>query len=718
MSDLNPGGIQRSSLSGSTWKLVVTPLNGPGETREVAVEAENWLSALRAARRELGEDGGMPPGASCVMSAEGEVTILDSAQRIKYVLARVSVAAAPRTASHAGVSSPVAPPSALPAAEAAPEPLAKPAPGGPSPRRSVTVAYSPEESADARRLIAQAPAPQAPSAVPQPTPRVSPSAPAAWAPPAARAPEVAAPPTRGPAQQPSEPAGPGTAKGPPGKRSVTVAYSPEESAQFRQQIQDEMAARARAQSPAPTPESTRAPTFAAPSASAPAVAQPPVTVEYRAPAPPFTPARPGPAQAPASVVPSAPPSAAPAGGRKATVAYLTSPFPGGELVPLHGRDEEPSNASPLTYRERSFFAPKPIEPARLEAILRTALEALQHELSLAARGKFVNLAVFDHSFQGRPQRPPIATLQWKDWRGNPVFSLAGNQPLPSWHPTAQGPVATSFAPPAPASVAPQSAPAPVPFVSAPLSTPVYSPAPPAILPAQPAAVAFIPPAPAPTSAAPVAFSPPVAFAPPRQERNSPVPQGAPQSPLVTPMQPLPAAPSEADREPTGDQDRRLAVAFEASQDLYFLGTPLEALEFAVKLLGDLIPSEAASGCLYDINTDEFRFVALTGPGAVERRAEAVPSTAGLLSAAVRSQRESFVIADAESDPRYDPGVDGRIGLTASNLAYLPLQRKDQLLGMLQLINRQSRQGFSEADMAVAAYIAAQVGEFLAARRRR
>src|SRR5690606_1899619 len=80
-------------------------------------------------------------------------------------------------------------------------------------------------------------------------------------------------------------------------------------------------------------------------------------------------------------------------------------------------------------------------------------------------------------------------------------------------------------------------------------------------------------------------------------------------------------------------DDRLASAFEALQDLFFLSTPLEGLEFVVRLLDDLIPCEAASACLYDINTDEFRFVALTGPGADERRGEGVPRLVGLFGAA-------------------------------------------------------------------------------------
>ena len=80
---------------------------------------------------------------------------------------------------------------------------------------------------------------------------------------------------------------------------------------------------------------------------------------------------------------------------------------------------------------------------------------------------------------------------------------------------------------------------------------------------------------------------------------------------------------------------RLANAFEAAQDLLFLSTPVEGLEFAMRLLIELIPCEATSACLYDINTDEFRFVTMSGPGAEARQGEAVPNNTGLLGVASR-----------------------------------------------------------------------------------
>jgi len=63
--------------------------------------------------------------------------------------------------------------------------------------------------------------------------------------------------------------------------------------------------------------------------------------------------------------------------------------------------------------------------------------------------------------------------------------------------------------------------------------------------------------------------------------------------------------------------------FEALHELPHKQTPHEAMEFGLELLGHMVSSAAMSGCLYDINTDEMRFVAATGPGAERRRGTAL-----------------------------------------------------------------------------------------------
>ena len=323
---------------------------------------------------------------------------------------------------------------------------------------------------------------------------------------------------------------------------------------------------------------------------------------------------------------------------------------------LSKRDEEPSAASPLRYRERGYFSPNANDVDMAEHALRAELATLRAELDPAQRGVFISLALFDHYFQGKPSRGPVATLQWKDWRGEPVFAWNASRAAVAFPTSASEPVRTSF----------------VPEVAV-----VQPAAPPAVVVGR-------------------------------------APSAAMHTPLRGPNDSWPGVPGT--REATGEQDRRLAVAFEAVQDLYFLASAAEGMDFSVKLLSELVPSEAVTGCIYDINTDELRFVALTGPGAEERRADAIPSGAGLIGTAAHSVQESIIIADVAAEPRFDPAADGRIGLESRNMLLLPLQKADNMLGVIQLINRVKRGAFTESDAAVCAYVSGQLAEFLQSKR--
>jgi hypothetical protein len=460
------------------------------------------------------------------------------------------------------------------------------------------------------------------------------------------------------------------------------------------------------------------------------------------------------------------------------------------LVTLGSRDEEPSSNSPLTYRERSYFGPPSAKRAEIENALRDELDTLRRALAGRPRGQYVNLAVFDHAFHERPDRPPVATLQWKDWRGEPTLAWAGSAETAQWRASpAQEPVTASFFPDSPAmssSVSPAAEfpypgtvaassqgvppkaqpidPFPVPAASAqqrvpaapqqhlPATSQQRVPAAPqqhlpatsqqriaapqqqvaaapqqqlAAAPQQQLAAAPQQQLAAAPQQSPAAPQPQIAAVPNPQVPAAPLPQAATAGPHPSahaPAQRQPAAPFFASptphgvRDRTGEQDKRLAIAFEASQDLYFLATPAEGLDFGVKLLHELVPCEAISGCIYDINTDEFRFVAVSGIGAEARRADAVRSTAGLFSAAVRPGLDSLIIRDVAAEPRYDPVTDGRTGLEPRDMAFFPLQKADHLLGMLQLINRLDPRGFGEGDLAVTSYVAHQLTEFLRSKR--
>ena len=548
------------------------------------------------------------------------------------------------------------------------------------------MAYSPEESAAVRAQIA-----------------ASGAAPAAEKPPS------------GPVSKPASGA----------LRTGTAEYSSKEVAEARAALLAAQKAQVALAPTEPPPPAASAPVAAAP-APASATSARKVTMAYspeesaavRAQLVAAQGAKSSASQAVSAGAPAAQPAR-----RASTVAYMESPITSTGFVVMSSRDEDPTPASPLSYRERAYFAGDHIDRSQLESLLGQELERVRAELEGRGRGQFVNLGVFDHMFQGKPLRPPIATLEWKDWRGEPVFtqSAEAQAEAQSWSGTSEGPVRSSFMPssrssqqlepvriPGAAALPTDAQPEPPAPVSAPVPSALATPnagAPPgaAELPVEPA-----PAAPASADAARRAPSTAMYTPPPAQAPSaaSGTPRGANESwPTTT-----------AKRDATGDQDRRLAVAFEAVQDLYFMSSAAEGLDFAVRLLGELVPCEAVSGSVYDINTDEFRFVAASGPGADERRAQPVLSSAGLLSVAMHSGQEAYVVADAGNDPRFDAVADGRVGLIPRNLVYLSLHRGELWLGMLQMINRESPRGFSDGDVAVASYLAVQVAEFLQARR--
>jgi hypothetical protein len=148
-------------------------------------------------------------------------------------------------------------------------------------------------------------------------------------------------------------------------------------------------------------------------------------------------------------------------------------------------------------------------------------EGVRAALAGVKPGKLVYMAIFDHRFVGKPTRPPLATLTWKDWKDQ------GQGP----EIRRQGEPRTSFQPP-PMAVSDSFIPAAVPQPAARVSAP-----PPAPLPSAPAPASA---APAPSANASVAqpVSAPAAPVAPISVHPHPV--------AITPLPvPIPSAPPPA-----------------------------------------------------------------------------------------------------------------------------------------------------------------------------
>jgi hypothetical protein len=121
---------------------------------------------------------------------------------------------------------------------------------------------------------------------------------------------------------------------------------------------------------------------------------------------------------------------------------------------LRRRLEEPSSASPITYCEVAYIVGPGLAREDVERVLLQRFREVCSELEQRPSGKYVQLAVFDHVFERRPLRPPLATLAWKDWRGSPSIGF------PAFGETAPPPSTTSMPPRVPDWASQYSTPAP------------------------------------------------------------------------------------------------------------------------------------------------------------------------------------------------------------------------------------------------------------------
>jgi GAF domain len=188
------------------------------------------------------------------------------------------------------------------------------------------------------------------------------------------------------------------------------------------------------------------------------------------------------------------------------------------------REQDATEALPLTYREYVYVVPPGSTEMAAATLVQTQLELIRASLDRVAAGKLVNLAVFDMTYQGKPPVPPMATLTWKDWRGVALVAFP-RQP-------GRSPVTIPTGLPPAAPVAPPVAAPAVPAPANPFALPAAAPPPaPALAPSTPPANVFAAPAPVLAPSMPAAAN---VFAP------TPAPPNVFAAPALAPSVPAPA----------------------------------------------------------------------------------------------------------------------------------------------------------------------------------
>jgi GAF domain-containing protein len=130
------------------------------------------------------------------------------------------------------------------------------------------------------------------------------------------------------------------------------------------------------------------------------------------------------------------------------------------------------------------------------------------------------------------------------------------------------------------------------------------------------------------------------------------------------------------------------------------------LEMIVETAANVIPSRAASLFLIDEETEELIFEVALGSKAEEVRKFRIPLGHGI-AGLVAVSGQPMAISEAAKDPRQAADVAQSVGYAPESILCVPLLHGDEIIGVLELLDREGAPSFGASDMATLGLFANQ-----------
>ena len=121
------------------------------------------------------------------------------------------------------------------------------------------------------------------------------------------------------------------------------------------------------------------------------------------------------------------------------------------------------------------------------------------------------------------------------------------------------------------------------------------------------------------------------------------------------------------------------------------------LRSIVEVARAIFGAKASSIFLLDEETDELVFAAVAGDQEQFLVGRRFPASTGI-AGWVAGSRTPLVLEDVRSDPRFNRGVAEETGYVPNGLMAVPLLEEERVLGVLQVLDRPQRPGFSLQEM--------------------
>ena len=137
----------------------------------------------------------------------------------------------------------------------------------------------------------------------------------------------------------------------------------------------------------------------------------------------------------------------------------------------------------------------------------------------------------------------------------------------------------------------------------------------------------------------------------------------------------------------------------AAQEIASEDDLLELLDGILCHAMSLVRAEDGSVLLLDEDTDELVFAVVHGDIRGELRGYRIGADIGI-AGWVAAEREPVIANNARQDWRFSAQVDDAFGFVTRSLICVPMSVSDNLVGVIELLNKHDGEEFSEADVAL------------------
>lgn len=133
-----------------------------------------------------------------------------------------------------------------------------------------------------------------------------------------------------------------------------------------------------------------------------------------------------------------------------------------------------------------------------------------------------------------------------------------------------------------------------------------------------------------------------------------------------------------------DEEYELDEGTDALEAIEEAGTEQLACKLALETAVSRVCAE--SGAILLDERGYLRFSAVAGPNSAQLQGVRLPAGTGIAGYAIASRR-SVVLSNAQEDPRHFGELDARTGYVTKQMAVVPIQSGDRVLGVIEVMNR-------------------------------